>query len=61
MDAQERADDLARVTVLTGANVFDGTGSPALAAATIVVESWRGPGLLPCTAGPQRGGEPGCH
>ena len=41
MDAQERADDLARVTVLTGANVFDGTGSPALAAATIVVEGAR--------------------
>jgi imidazolonepropionase-like amidohydrolase len=38
MDAQERADDRVRVTVLTGANVIDGTGSPALAAVTIVVE-----------------------
>ena len=35
---QERADDRARVTVLTGANVIDGTGLPALAGATIVVE-----------------------
>ena len=41
MDAQERADDRVRVTVLTGANVIEGTGAPALAGATIVVEGTR--------------------
>ena len=38
MGAQEQADDHARVTVLVGANVIAGTGKPALAGATIVVE-----------------------
>jgi len=39
--AQERAEDRARVTVLTGANVIDGTGRRAIAGATIVVEGAR--------------------
>jgi urease alpha subunit len=37
----ERGDERALVTVLTGANVIDGTGSAALAAATIVIEGAR--------------------
>ncbi|UCH47879.1 MAG: amidohydrolase family protein [Betaproteobacteria bacterium] len=41
MGAQERVDDQASVTVLRGATVIDGTGLPALAGATIVVEGTR--------------------
>jgi imidazolonepropionase-like amidohydrolase len=38
---QELEDERPQVTVLSGANVIDGTGSPALAAATIVIEGAR--------------------
>jgi len=40
-DAQERANDSVHVTVLAGANVITGTGQPALANTTIVVEGAR--------------------
>ena len=38
---QEQADDQTRVTILTGANLIDGTELLALAGATIVVEGAR--------------------
>ena len=41
MDAQERTGERARNSVLTGANVIEGTGLPALEGATIVVEGAR--------------------